>query len=182
MLSIRLLCGQSLPDNLLVIAMYFRHVDTSTVVYLFALTVADTVSHCLLNYLDHREKVHTKVHILFWFGHASVLFLVLLVAFVSMERLLSARVHIFHPECTTDNECATLVVGSVVTVAGCATALAILTLLHGTMPVSTAVPHVIYCMQPPVQGSLLRLDSIYSIEKRKSCSISDRGFTHEWMT
>ena len=123
-----------------------------------------------------------RVHILFWFGHASVLFSVLLVAFVSMERLLSARFHIFHPECPTNNECATLVVGSVVMVAGCATALAIPTLLHRTMPVSTAVPHVIYCMQPPVHDSLLRLDSIYSVEKRKSCSISDRGFTHDWMT
>ena len=36
--------GRKLRGNLLVIAVYFRQMDTSTVVYLFALTVADTVS------------------------------------------------------------------------------------------------------------------------------------------
>ena len=91
-LSIFVLCFLGLPGNLLVIAVYLRQMTTSTRVYMFALGVVDTVA-CICGLIWGVGKIgsFTVRQILFWFGHLSVLFSVLLLAFVSVERLLAVR-------------------------------------------------------------------------------------------
>ena len=97
-LSIFLLCFLGLPGNLLVIAVYLRQMATSTRVYMFALGIVDTVA-CICGLIWSMGKIgsFTVRQILFWFGHLSVLFSVLLLAFVSVERLLAVR----HPHTFT---------------------------------------------------------------------------------
>ena len=86
-----LLCGLGLPGNLFVIAIYMFKMTTSTRVYMFTLAVTDSVvciSGIALKFATHdfvTKKVFEKS-----FGLAAT-FSVLLLVFVSIERLIAVR-------------------------------------------------------------------------------------------
>ena len=90
--TVFLLCFLGLPGNLFVIAVYLRQMTTSTRVYVFALAVVDTMT-CLfgITWSVGLVKSYTSKQVLMWFWYSTVLFSVLLLAFVSVERLLAVR-------------------------------------------------------------------------------------------
>ena len=96
--TVFLLCFLGLPGNLFVIAVYLRQMTTSTRVYVFALGVVDTMT-CLCGVTWSVDLVtnYTSKQVLMWFWVLTVLFSVLLLAFVSVERLLAVR----HPHTFT---------------------------------------------------------------------------------
>ena len=91
-LTIFLFCFLGLPGNLFVIAVYLRQMTNSTRVYMFALGVVDTMT-CLCGVAWSVGLVpnYSSRQVLVWFGYLTVLFSVLLLAFVSVERLLAVR-------------------------------------------------------------------------------------------
>ena len=96
--TIFLLCFLGLPGNLFVIAVYLRQMTTSTRVYVFALGVVDSVTClCGVTWSVGLVPSYTSRQVLMWFGYLSVLFSVLLLTFVSVERLLAVR----HPHTFT---------------------------------------------------------------------------------
>ena len=80
-----------LPGNALVIAVYARQTKTSTRAYMFALAVAD-LAVCLSAIVLTRVALnHLELQVVVWVGHSTVTFSALLLAFVSVERLLAVR-------------------------------------------------------------------------------------------
>ena len=86
-------CNLGLPGNLLVIAVYILNMKTSTRVYMFALAIAD-LTVCVVGvvmtapYVIFNEYWTKIFEHLFW---ASVYFSVILLAFVSIERLIAVK-------------------------------------------------------------------------------------------
>ena len=85
-----------IPGNVLVIAVYAQQMKTSTRVYMFALAVADlTVCVCGV-ILTSVTLSYLMVQIVVCAGHMTITFSVMLLAFVSIERLLAVtRPHTF---------------------------------------------------------------------------------------
>ena len=90
--TVFLFCFLGLPGNVFVIAVYLRQMTTSTRVYVFALAVVDTMT-CLFGITWSVGLVtsNTSKQVLMWFWYLSVLFSVLLLGFISVERLLAVR-------------------------------------------------------------------------------------------
>ena len=80
-----------LPGNALVIAVYARQTKTSTRAYMFALAVADLAVCICAIVLTRVAMNHLELQIVVWVGHSTVTFSALLLAFVSVERLLAVR-------------------------------------------------------------------------------------------
>ena len=84
-----LLCVLGIPGNLFVIAVYARQMTTPTRVYMFALAVADlTVLVCGI-VLTKFALYLLAVLLVVWLGHLAITFSIVLLAFVSFERLLA---------------------------------------------------------------------------------------------
>ena len=86
-----LMCVVGMPGNLVVIAVYARTMTTSTRVYMFALAVADlTVCTCGI-VLTTIKFAYISLEVITYSVHTALTFSVLLLAFVSIERLLAVR-------------------------------------------------------------------------------------------
>ena len=80
-----------LPGNLLVLAVYVRQLTTSTRVYMFALAVVDSVL-CVCGIIGTTTAVGPAIILVIYIsGEMSVSFSVLLLAFISTERLMAVR-------------------------------------------------------------------------------------------
>ena len=86
-----LICLLGIPGNLFVIAVYACRMSTSTRMYMFALAIAD-LEVCTIGVLLTSVKF-TKftLEIITFCMHASIVFSTLLLAFVSIERLMAVR-------------------------------------------------------------------------------------------
>ena len=73
------------------IAVYARQAKTSTRAYMFALAVADLAVCVCAIVLTRVALNHLELQIVVWVGHSTVTFSALLLAFVSVERLLAVR-------------------------------------------------------------------------------------------
>lgn len=90
-LAIPMLCALGLRGNLLVITAYFHQLTTSTRVNMFVLAVVDTITcGCGITW-NTVPMTKEAVDIVFWFAHSTILFPVLLLAFMAIERLLAVR-------------------------------------------------------------------------------------------
>ena len=79
------------PGNVLVIAVYIMKMTSSTRVYMFALAVADlAVCFCGIG-LATLSYDHVTLEVLLFCGHMSLTFSMMLLAFVSIERLMAVR-------------------------------------------------------------------------------------------
>ena len=79
------------PGNVLVIAVYILKMTSSTRVYMFALAVADLVV-CICGIgLAMLNFDHITEEVLVFCGHMSLTFSMMLLAFVSLERLMAVR-------------------------------------------------------------------------------------------
>ena len=90
-LAFFLMCVIGIPGNLFVIVVYSWKMSTSTRVYLFALALAD-LEVCIIGVLLMTVKF-TRIgkEIITFCVHTSLAFSTLLLAFVSLERLLAVR-------------------------------------------------------------------------------------------
>ncbi|KAI0220145.1 hypothetical protein LSAT2_028338 [Lamellibrachia satsuma] len=86
-----LMCVMGMPGNVLVIAVYAWKMTTSTKVYMFALAVADLVVCICGIVLTTVTFDYITLEVTTYGVHMSVTFSVLLLAFVSIERLLAVR-------------------------------------------------------------------------------------------
>ena len=84
-----LVCSLGVPGNVLVIIVYIVNMKTSTRVYMFALALAD-LAVCLCGIFLTAIKFATVV-ILIYFISVSINFSVVLLVFVSIERLLAVK-------------------------------------------------------------------------------------------
>ena len=86
-----LMCMLGIPGNLFVIVVYSWKMTTSTRVYLFALALAD-LEICIIGVLLVTVKF-TRIgkQIITFCAHTSLAFSILLLAFVSLERLMAVR-------------------------------------------------------------------------------------------
>ena len=86
-----LICVMGMPGNVLVIAVYAWKMTTSTKVYMFALAVADLVI-CICGIVLTTVKFdYITLEVTIYGVHMSVAFSVLLLTFVSIERMLAVR-------------------------------------------------------------------------------------------
>ena len=91
-----LICMLGTPGNVLVIAVYVRNMTTSTRVYLFALAVVDSVACVSGIILTGVPVSQLTVTLLLTSGRMSTFFSVLLLAFLSTDRLVAVtRPHTF---------------------------------------------------------------------------------------
>ncbi|KAI0225125.1 hypothetical protein LSAT2_023950 [Lamellibrachia satsuma] len=91
-----LICMLGTPGNVFVIAVYVRNMTTSTRVYLFALAVVDSVTCVSGIILTGVPVSQLMVTLLLISGRMSTFFSVLLLAFLSTDRLMAvARPHTF---------------------------------------------------------------------------------------
>ena len=86
-----LICLLGIPGNLFVIAAYACRMSTSTRMYMFALAIAD-LEVCVIGVIMTSVKFTIiSLEITTFFLHASIAFSTLLLAFVSIERLMAVR-------------------------------------------------------------------------------------------
>jgi len=90
-LTLFILCLLGIPGNVLVIVMYVRLMTTSTRVYMFALAVVDLFVCVCGVFFTGVELTQVAVYVLLVVGDISLIFSVLLLAFVSTERLAAVR-------------------------------------------------------------------------------------------
>ena len=86
-----LICLLGIPGNLFVIAVYACKMPTSTRMYMFALAIAD-LDVCVIGvFLTTVKFTQISLEITTFCVHASIVFSTLLLAFVSIERLMAVR-------------------------------------------------------------------------------------------
>ena len=86
-----LICLLGIPGNLFVIAVYACRMSTSTRMYMFALAIAD-LEVCIIGvFLTSVKFTEISLEITTFCVHASIVFSTLLLAFVSIERLMAVR-------------------------------------------------------------------------------------------
>ena len=86
-----LICLLGIPGNLFVIAVYACRMSTSTRMYMFALAIAD-LEVCVIGvFLTSVELTKISIEITTFCVYASIVYSTLLLAFVSLERLMAVR-------------------------------------------------------------------------------------------
>ena len=145
------MCVVGLPGNVLVLAVYLSKLTTSTRMYMFALAIADmTVCTCgiLVTTTDY-EYIRHQINVdMIYMG---VAFSVLLLAFISIERLLTVRrPHSFSLSSTRAKR-ALVVIAVLATVGGSTVAVArakrykLLNHMVAAMVIATSVVVMIVC-------------------------------------
>ena len=85
------ICFLGIPGNMLMILIYIRGMTTSTRVYMFALAVVD-LNTCICGIVITMAQIEIASLLVFYFvGDLSLVFSILLLAFVAIERLLAVR-------------------------------------------------------------------------------------------